>query len=106
MIFYTLLIYTIGISSKDSFRVYAIMGKGLKKDMDRLRAEIKRQGLIVVRKRKYDFAMKRDDKTNQVLLPRTPSSQRTIQNKIAELKRRLDFQWPPPGKKPSGRERR
>lgn len=74
----------------------------LKKDINKLVKELERQGWRVDKDRPHYMAYS-PDKVGKVSIPKTPSSQRTLQNKISKL-RQHGFEWPPPRKKRSGRE--
>lgn len=67
-------------------------------DWKKLVKEAERQGWTVEPGRKGQLKLVPPDPTKQIVYVHgTPSDQRAIKNKIAEM-RRQGFQWPPKGK--------
>lgn len=76
----------------------------LRKEAKKLADEADRQGFRVARDRPHYVAYSPDGR-GIVSIPKTPSSQRTMRNKVSQL-RKYGFEWPPAKKKASGRKHR
>lgn len=72
------------------------------RDLRDILREARRQGWEILDRGKH-YKLRKGNA--QVTIAKTPSDWRARQNIIAQL-RRAGFEWPPEGKKPSGRKKK